>query len=365
MVLGSHAFVSNTASSDFVIRTIGQILFYGQFGVDLFFVLSGFLITGILLDTREDPQFFRNFYARRFLRISPLYYGVLFVLFALTPFLHLHWQGLAVPLLLYIQNLYPTRLDTFYLAPSIGLYHFWSLAIEEQFYLVWPAVVFFLRPRRTLFYLTLALSAASLILRIVLLGAGAGNVMVHINTLCRADSLLIGGALALLYRSPHWPRVLRLAPTTFLVCFFAVLASILLGHGPLITWFDQAVRYTVLAIGFAGLIACSLPQGSPASRIFSLPTLRFFGKYSYGLYVLHVFVLTLLLLPLRTHLLALTHSKGLAVALAGCIALGLSVLAAVLSFRIFESPILRLKRFFTCDPVPAAEARLPVYARSA
>jgi peptidoglycan/LPS O-acetylase OafA/YrhL len=354
MVIGSHAFEANLQSGGFILRALGQLLFYGQFGVDLFFVLSGFLITGILLDTRADRHFFRKFYARRTLRIFPLYYGLLFALFVLTPPLHLRWQGLAAPLLLYLQNFFPNRINNFHLSPSIGLYHFWSLAIEEQFYLVWPAVLFLVRDRRTLFVITLTLSLASLLLRAGLLSAGAGNVMVHINTFCRADSLLLGGALALLSRSSHWSRVLHLAPKVFLVAAALVLASTLAVQNETVTWCNQTLRYTVLAIGFGALIAWSLDPRTVASRLFRNPILGFLGKYSYGLYVLHVLVLGLALLPLRAGILTLTHSKSASVALAGLIALGISVGAAVLSYQAFEKPFLRLKRFFDYDPSPAS-----------
>jgi peptidoglycan/LPS O-acetylase OafA/YrhL len=373
MVIGSHAFEANLQAAGPVLRTLGQVLFYGQFGVDLFFVLSGFLITGILLDTRTDQRFFRKFYARRTLRIFPLYYGVLLVLFGLTHPLHLQWHGLAIPLLLYLQNFFPSQINNFHLSPGIGLYHFWSLAIEEQFYLVWPAAVFLVRDRRTLFALTVTLSLASLLLRAGLLSAGAGNVMVHIDTFCRADSLVLGGALALLSRSSRWNRVLRLAPKVCLIAAALVLASTLALQGEIVTWCNETLRYTVLAIGFGGLIAWSLDDRTVVARLFRHPILGFLGKYSYGLYVLHVLVLGLTLLPLRSGILTLTHSKVASVALAGLIALGLSVGAAVLSYQAFEKPFLRLKRLFDYDPSPASsrpetlpdEGRSPIFAHTA
>lgn len=95
MVIGCHAFESYYESQGFVYRTIGAWLHYGNTGVDLFFVLSGFLITGILFDSLKDEGYFRKFYARRVLRIFPLYYAVLFVCLLLTWPLHLHWNGMA------------------------------------------------------------------------------------------------------------------------------------------------------------------------------------------------------------------------------------------------------------------------------
>lgn len=136
MVICSHAFESNYNSGGFLIRTIGHVLFYGFFGVDLFFVLSGFLITGILYDSVNDRGYFRKFYARRALRIFPLYYGVLAVCLLLTRPLHLHWGDMGWLLAFYLQNLHPMKIMSFSPGAPIGLFHFWSLAVEEQFYLV-------------------------------------------------------------------------------------------------------------------------------------------------------------------------------------------------------------------------------------
>ncbi len=131
MVILSHAFKSNYETQGPLINFVGQVLYYGYFGVDLFFVLSGFLITGILYDSRQDDGYFRKFYARRALRILPLYYGVLIVCLLLTHPLHLHWGDMGWLLMLYLQNLHPMKIMDFSPGAGIGLYHFWSLAVEE------------------------------------------------------------------------------------------------------------------------------------------------------------------------------------------------------------------------------------------
>lgn len=141
MVVCSHSFESNYNSGSLPVRVLGHLFYYGSFGVDLFFVLSGFLITGILVDSITDAHYFRNFYARRALRIFPLYYLVLLLCFALTRPLHLHWGSMGWLLPVYLQNLRPQEIVTFSAGSGIALFHFWSLAIEEQFYLVWPAIV--------------------------------------------------------------------------------------------------------------------------------------------------------------------------------------------------------------------------------
>ena len=128
---------------------ISDIHYLGWTGVNLFFVLSGFLITGILYDTLHNEHYFRNFYMRRFLRIFPLYYGFLFLLMALAPWRHVTWGGRQFVLLAYLQNTaiwFP--IPGFRLANLADLNHFWSLAVEEQFYLFWPLVVFLVKDRK-------------------------------------------------------------------------------------------------------------------------------------------------------------------------------------------------------------------------
>lgn len=300
----------------------------------------------------QDRGYFRKFYVRRALRIFPLYYGVLAVCFLLTRPLHLHWGDMGWLLIFYLQNLHPMRIMTFSPGPPIALYHFWSLAVEEQFYVVWPAIVFLVRGRRTLLRAMLLASALALLLRIGLLAVGASSFAMHVTTICRADSLMLGGALAMLYRSGRWDYVRVLAPWGFLFAVVSVAGSILLlqpffdRHSLLSAMWAEGLRFSVLAVGFASLIAWSLCPGSICEWIFQLRWMRFFGKYSYGIYVLHVFVLSAISLRLRTYLLGITHSKFFAVAAAGVTSLALSVIVAYLSYHLYERPFLRLKRRF-------------------
>jgi peptidoglycan/LPS O-acetylase OafA/YrhL len=352
MVIGCHAFEADYESQGFAIRKIGEWLHYGNTGVDLFFVLSGFLITGILYDSLNDDGYFRKFYARRMLRIFPLYYGVLLGCFLLTYPLHLQWGNMGWLLLLYLQNLRPAAIAAFAPGGHIALYHFWSLAVEEQFYLVWPAVVFWIRTRNGLMRTMLITSAGAIVVRVGMVLAGAGPVAIHETTICRADSLLLGGALALLYRSPEWETVKRWAPWGFV----AAMAIYVAGNAIVNTYFadvprqgmlwSEGMSYTLLSIGYACLIAWSLKAGSACSWIFQRGWLRFLGKYSYGLYVLHVLVLTALLLPLRGVILGATHSKAVAVVGAGLGCFAISVLAAYASYHLYEKHFLNLKHRF-------------------
>jgi peptidoglycan/LPS O-acetylase OafA/YrhL len=352
MVIGSHAFKSNYETQGPLINFIGQVLFYGYFGVDLFFVLSGFLITGILYDSLQDEGYFRKFYVRRGLRILPLYYGVLIICLLLTHPLHLHWGDMGWLLMLYLQNLHPIKLISFSPGAGIELYHFWSLAIEEQFYLVWPAAVFLIRDKRKLLIVMLVGSGVALALREGLLALGASPFAMHVTTVCRADSLLLGGAFAMLYRSRVWTNVQRFAPFGFIVATAIIVASLvvleplMVRKGFYVPIWNEGLEYTVLAAGFGCLIAWSLREGSVCQWVFQQGWLRFLGKYSYGLYVLHVLILSEVDVPLRNMLYGVTHSKLVAVVSAGLISLGLSIVAAYASYHLYEKPFLKLKHHF-------------------
>lgn len=361
-VVCSHLFGGNFANAGRLGPLIAAVLGLGVNGVALFFVLSGFLITGILRDSLGDAQYFRKFYARRVLRIFPLYYGVLLLLFALTRPLAIHWSGTLPSLLLYLQNtsLLPS-LAQFGNQRYVSLDHLWSLAVEEQFYLLWPLLVFAVRSQAKLLALCAAGVAGAFTLRIVVLLHGGSFDFVNRNTLCRMDVLLAGAALALLMRSRLADRVERCGALLTVAGSAAFLCS-----GPLLEWLRKGRISTVdiawltgnsfLWIGLAsfGLLAWVLQDGSVAQRVFQARALRFLGKYSYGLYVLHA-----LPRPAWEWLLARLHQSGMSAVtsrlLVGCLGLLLSVAAAYASFHLYEKRFLRLKRFFDYAPQPSTE----------
>ena len=176
-----------------------DIVVNGRSGVDLFFVLSGFLITGILLDTRDRNDYFPRFYWRRALRIWPVYYAFIFAALLIHPrvFSGVGFRSFA----LYYRNFLPVH-------PFADLYfgQFWSLCVEEQFYLVWPVIVFFL-PGRLRLPLIGTLMVTAMLLRFALLHHGMTEYMVYRLPFCRMDSLAAGAGIAVLIREPISSRV--------------------------------------------------------------------------------------------------------------------------------------------------------------
>jgi peptidoglycan/LPS O-acetylase OafA/YrhL len=352
----------------------GQLFFFvarsGWAGVDLFFVLSGFLITGILLDAKTpgNRHYFRNFYARRTLRIFPLYYFVLAMIFVVVP---LVWRSaFASPELQVIRHhqgwlwLYGTNVlmtwkndMAFFYADWLNLNPFWSLAVEEHFYLAWPLIVYLCSPR-VLKRVCTGVILGSFALRGVLFLRGDWDWGIYIFTPCRVDALAIGGLLALVLRSE--PRVgmrlLRWARPLALILGVVTLAG-LWKNPSRDGWISMTAGYTLLAGFFAALLLASLaaPAASPLGRFFHASFLRGLGKYSYGIYVYHstlapafdrLFGQRELDAWLRGHLHLGRAAYSLSVLLFMLLAGGASFAIAFASWHLFEKQFLRLKRYF-------------------
>lgn len=328
-----------------ILRLWSLIADAGWMGVDLFFVLSGFLITGILYDTALAEHKVKNFYARRALRIFPLFYAVLFGLLLFSPALHLHWHPEHLFYFFYLSNVAIIFAHHFQ-PPSywINLGHLWSLAVEEQFYLLWPFVVWRIRNRNRLLWIVAAVLITSPLLRGLLLAEGMDTVTMSRLLLTRADSLLFGGGVALLVRGPSADRI---PAKQILLISASVLAILLwLAHGP------EATSPWLSTIGYSAIAACSASfiylaqQGSNwVSALFDQRLLQFFGRYSYGLYIFHglYFVYLRHLSGTIEHR---VHSGLLAQLLIVSLGFIFSIVLALLSYHFFESPILKLKRRF-------------------
>jgi len=334
------------------------MLEYARFGVDLFFVLSGFLITGILTDSKGSPHFFRNFYARRVLRIWPLYYAVLFVAFVIVPLFAPSMRSTAAGIwpafVFYVQNIVFVNRETY----PFGLGATWSLAVEEQFYLTWPLLVFLFK-KRTLAVICASLVVVSLSLRLTARFYGAPSGFIHFFTLSRLDAIAFGSLAALWLRSPSCTLVRWRTRAYQFLGFGAagvLLARILMHRN------SSIVSYTFLAIAFVGLLGISLtsdPRSSLLGRSLSAAWLRYIGKISYGIYLLHypLFILWSRFIGSLGFYQAHPVAGNLA-AFAGQIPL--AAIAASISWHFFEEPILRLKEWFPSG----SETHWPVTLRS-
>lgn len=274
----------------------------GWAGVDLFFVLSGFLITGILLDTVGRPRYWRSFLARRALRIFPLYYATLIGVFLIAP----AFRGMMTVEAAFALDAIERDQAWYWFYGQNWLYairgawpeervlnHFWSLAIEEQFYLIWPLVVC-LFTRRQLFRICLGLSGLALSLRCGLLLNGVPGVVTYVMTVTRVDSLCSGAVMAILIRDRRFLQ--NIGPWLPAAAFISGLG--LLGCDA--CWHvlqsqsvpAYSIGHSLLAVTFGLMIgACAaVPERHLLARIFSLRPMLTLGKYSYAMYVFHRFV---------------------------------------------------------------------------
>jgi len=328
------------------LRQIVSATSIGWSGVDLFFVLSGFLITGILYDTAQAEHRIKNFYARRALRIFPLFYAVLFALIIFTHVLHLQWRTEHLFYFFYLSNVAVLFAPNFE-PPShwINLGHLWSLAVEEQFYMLWPFIVWRVRKRTTLLWIILSVLIATPLLRALLFAEGMNSVTMSRLLFTRADSLLFGGGVALLVRGPlanHIP-----AQRILLISASLLALLLLLAHGPEATspWLCT-IGYTAIAGCSASLIYLAQQGSNWASNLFDRPFLQFFGRYSYGLYIFH----GLYFVYLRHLATTLAYKFGsgiLAQILVFAVGFLISIALALVSYRFLEAPVLRLKQRFT------------------
>ncbi|MBI4500227.1 MAG: acyltransferase [Gemmatimonadetes bacterium] len=338
----------------------------GWTGVDLFFVLSGFLITGILLDTRDEPRRWSRFYARRALRIFPLYYGVLIAIFVVLPRL-VAWSEPQYHTLQANQTWYWAYAVNFLEVVSHGkgvplnTVHFWSLSIEEQFYIFWPFVVWACRPK-TLFKIGAVVLILGLTARIWLMVAnplGYDNAA-WVITPVRLDGLMMGAVLAVAARSKGGlPRLRELAWPAAIGGMLAI-ALIGIAHRGFVS--PDPVVGTIglplLAFTYGAVLVLALTArpGDLIDRALRGKMIRSWGRYSYGVYVFHYLIIGALLwnprLAFYQHESAwLGGSKLPAVLLFALLAAALSFGVAWVSYNVYERRFLSLKRYFEREPV--------------
>jgi peptidoglycan/LPS O-acetylase OafA/YrhL len=339
------------------------VLTVGWSGVDLFFVLSGFLIGGILLDARNSSNYFRTFYLRRVHRILPIYYlliglYVVVVVLSASPWfrpvvvnppgqiLALNDLSVVPKYVLFLQNvLYSPRPFEW-----IWFVVTWSLAVEEQFYLVAPPLIRFLSERTLIVLLCCTVFFAPLIRFVTFVYFPHLDHFAQFAMPCRADALSLGILGAILWRSPRIREylqgntgVLQRSTLYLLVCLIGLLWWL---ARPLNTVMITA-GYSFLGLFYASLLLLVLFQpGSLPARIMRSPVLRWLGMISYCVYLFHDLINQL------AHRIFLRNEPSLAIwsgIFVTASALGVTLLFAVLSWKFFEKPLVRRGHRFSYD----------------
>lgn len=361
----------------------------GWCGVDLFFVLSGFLITGILLDSKGGSSYFKNYYIRRVLRIFPLYYAVVAICLLVLPHIP-HPKANNFGRISGDEWFYWLHISNISIALRGAYRHAvldvsWSLAIEEQFYLIWPTIVW-LCSRKALQRVCVGmffLALASRIWFIWFWGQDesrpfANYLSPYVLTPCRIDALAWGGLIACIVRNPGGLR--SLVPLAKWLCPLLLTLAVTLtviewrlgtypyyergaGMGP---W-SQTFFFSLAAPGFAALLvlcAASRP-GTILNTIMCSGFMRAFGKYSYAIYLFHMPVRALVrdlfyssfTYPGRIKFFQIMGSELPGQLLFYPLATIPVFILAWLSWKFFEAPILSLKRFFPSGNERAPQSR--------
>ena len=324
--------------------------FFGWLGVDLFFVLSGFLITDILLNSLGKPHFLRNFYMKRVLRIFPLYYLLLIIcLFILPAITSLHldmryyqtnqaWQWIYLQNWLYIfKEPFGTPL----------LLHTWSLAVEEQFYLLWPAIILLIKKPKILLIVVATILLTVAVVRFLLWTHHIEDLAYSsLYTFTRIDGICIGCMLALLIRiNPNFLKKY----TTAIVLLMAVInfGFYFINNQHAFTLpYLAFIGYSTFAVLFGLLVyEAALGKSKVIQFFFDNHFLKFFGKISYGLYVYH-WPVYILLFPLFSKIIIsnVNTSFRYSETISAIIVTIIAVLLSLCSYYFFETPFLKLKK---------------------
>jgi peptidoglycan/LPS O-acetylase OafA/YrhL len=341
------------APSSGPVHLLALILHPGWIGVQLFFALSGFLITDGLFAAQQAQNYFSGFYARRALRIFPLYYLALFVTLILVPLAVRPTPPLLGPALDHQIWLWLFGINwTHGAMPGFG--HFWSLAVEEQFYLLWPLVVYRLSPVRLL-KTCVVIAMVVFVVRSSLAMTGSSAEALYNSTVCRVDALVFGGAGAALLRIPEARRwfTAHLGSLSWSAIFLALAGFFATSGYDTNGLACKTFGYTLLAYCCAVFVV-AVAQSSGGSgkkssgwivRILESRILRSCGKYSYAMYIFHAMFHKLVGEPWLRSAYPDRIPTNVVLVYAVTVVM-VSYVTALCSFYLYESHFLRLKRHF-------------------
>jgi len=337
-----------------ILITISDITSVGWVGVDIFFTLSGYLITSILLKAKQGEHYFKNFYIRRVLRIFPLYYVAIAIVLLYVPKVEPEFTrnlGKMLPLMLLYQQNWAPLIKGLYISQYLGIT--WSLAIEEQFYLIWPYIVYKLN-RDQLIKVSFGYIVFSIIIRT--LGTAlwpdldqASTFFYH-STFARFEEIVFGGLLAVsMTHDGVQQKVYRFSMGVFTLFFsiFIILCLLSLpglpnpGYSSIPLMLGGYTSIALFSVGLIGIFITHPPQ-SFIRRFFQNPILIFFGKYSYSMYLFHMTV-ALILLDIFWH----TGMRGWKPYVLYIVSTYfVTTIVALLTWNLLEKHMLNLKKFF-------------------
>ena len=335
---------------------------FGWIGVDLFFVLSGFLITEILLRTREEKKFLKKFYIRRILRIFPLYYLSLFLFFMIAPYFsalksqYSFYYDHQAMMWLYLQN----WLFIFHAHPANNMLfqHFWSLAIEEQFYLIWPFVILICKNQKKLIWV-IYISLASCILFRIFSWAyySNNNIIFYLQNWTRIDGICVGSLIAVWkFNRQHLEnKILKFSGVLISIHLLAIIiVRTILKHTPQYYFFI----FTSVSAAFGIILVYALKDRIPFIKsLLSSRPLCYLGKISYGLYIFHYPVLQLVRFYLPDIKITIGSIQIDRILIIALVSTAIALFVSILSYHFFETKILMLRNRITNDNLRLAPRR--------
>jgi peptidoglycan/LPS O-acetylase OafA/YrhL len=335
----------------FLLREISWVM------VPIFFALSGYLICGILLDTRNREGYFSVFYRRRILRVFPVYYLTVLCVGAASLMEGNHLSVQYWAHFFYIQNLLPGYDGTVHWVPRLQMYHLWSMAVEEQFYLLWPLVIWFCRSKRTLLRVSWGLIALCCAVRFAIPLLHVSPDQAYYLTATRGDCLLLGAVMAILRDEGIYARIEPYAKYVALACFGVLLVVAAKTHNGLPN--DYLRVCTLIPLGnlaSAAVVMAAIENGSWLCRVCSQRWICWLGSRSYSLYLFHytykTWVETVVDPKLAQHM-----PEKYAVLLSASLTFIVTVILADLSYRFIERPAMNLKNRFKYGPIVEPKMR--------
>lgn len=354
MVCIVHFFQVDESSLYDTNQYLGVFLFkfsqIGLKGVELFFILSGFLITGILINSKKSPNFFKTFYLRRFIRIFPLYYFVLAISFLVLPyFINVDTAGKDVIkqqawLWTYTSNLSgffnQSSWDASLNFPSFG--HFWSLCVEEHFYIFWPFLIYFSSEKwlTRIMWSLVALSVFSVIFVYVF---GDLIPVLKWSTIRCSGVLSIGGLISYYRQNTlQYNRIIKISKK--LILPFGIL-FVLVNFIPRIYEIHDVLTFYTSVLFFVFVLVISLEENKIMSNLFNHKSLYFIGKISYGIYVYHGLLRPYFKTYIYENMQQYINNGIVCSLLFTGIATSISIVIAWISWQLIESPVLKLKKY--------------------